>query len=168
MSPPRQPTLTNFPATLDSRVASIAREIAQDIRELNQILPDYGFTDIYDPDWQALYASRDFKRALAEATREWNGADSTPKRIRYKAQAAVEQAIPTLYDFVVSGGVPGPERVNAMKVLRDLSGIGTGAGGSGGEGGGFSITINIAKGHTVRADLAPRGRVIEGDAEEVP
>lgn len=147
---------------LDPTAASLARELAQDIRPVDSILPDYGFTGQNDSQWLELYRSADFQRLLAEAIREWNNADSTAKRLVAKAQAALEIQIVELHSIAMNDRVPYERRLEAIKITKDMAGLsGPARIGLGEQGGGFSITINVGE-KTMRADLTPQPKVIEG------
>lgn len=155
-------------AVLESWHASLAREIAQDIREVADVLGDYGFTGIEDPKWQRLQQSHDFIHLLIQATREWNAADSTPKRIRYKALASLEMVVAEMHVIAMTHQ-SAERRIEAAKFLKDLAGFGgnggIGAGNALEGSGGVSITINIGS-RTVQATVQPH-KVIDSTAEEV-
>lgn len=141
---PKPPVERQPPAVLDPLVAAIASEIAQDIHEVEDILTRFGFSGSADPKWIALKDSEDFKRALGEAIREWHAADSTPKRIKYKALAAVEASMPDLFAMVVDKNLPAGGRIDAHKQLSRLAGLGESAQhGGGGGGSGFTLNINL-------------------------
>lgn len=151
---------------LNPTLVALAREIAQDIREVNDILVDYGFDGAEDPRWRSIYESRDFKTALHNAVQEWNAADSTPKRVRYKAAASVEAALPALHAIMLNDAVAVTGRVEVFRQMSRLAGMADGAvprEGAGGGGSGFQLTINIGEGKGVTLRTAP---VIEGESEE--
>jgi hypothetical protein len=155
-------------ALFDASYASLAREIAQDIRLPADILPNYGFTGPDDPAWIALQKSHDFVHLLIQAAREWNAADSTAKRIRYKALASLELVIAEMHVIAITH-TSAERRIEAAKFIKDLAGFG-GNGGIGGTGalegsGGVSITINIGE-KVVRAQLS-QPKTIDSQAEEV-
>jgi hypothetical protein len=130
---------------LDPSAASLARELAQDIRPADAILADYGFSGSGDPLWQELCASAEFRRLLEQAQREWNAADTTKRRIQLKAQASLEASLPNLHALMVSERVDPADRVNATKVMRDLAGMALhpNAAGPGDGSGGLSVKIVI-------------------------
>lgn len=153
---------------LDGTYASLARELAQDIREPAEIIVDYGFSGLNDPAWKRLQQSHDFIHMLIQATREWNAADSTPKRIRYKALASLELLVAELHVIAMTHSNV-ERRLEAMKLVKSLAGFDS-TGGIGGAGAlndssGVSITINIGD-KTVSARLAP-SKIIDSDAEDV-
>ncbi len=154
------------PGVLDPSMASLARELAQDIRDPTEILADYGFVGSDSPEWLEISRSSDFKALLNEAVREWGAVDSTPKRIRFKALAALELEIADLHQIAATS-TSMEHRINAIKVMKDLAGF-TSTGGIGGanpldNSGGFSVTIVI--GDTTTKIALPISPIIEGQAE---
>lgn len=132
------------PGILEPTAAALARELAQDIRLVGDVLADYGFLSADDPRFMTLMETQTFQRLMREAAREWNNADSTKKRLRLKAQASLEVALPDLHALMVNERARADDRVNAAKFFKSLAGMDeTGAGGVNMDGGGFSITINI-------------------------
>lgn len=153
---------------VDGSYAALARELAQDIREAAEIIVDYGFTDLSDPRWKRLQQSHDFIHLLVLATREWNAADSTPKRIRYKALASLELVVAELHVIAMTH-TSTERRLEAMKMIKSLAGFdsvgGIGSGGALDGGSGVSITINIGD-KTVSARLSTP-KTVDSVAEEV-
>jgi hypothetical protein len=168
-APPELPPSAPSLALMDGSYAALAREIAQDIRDPVDILPDYGFTGPSDPNWQRLQKSHDFIGLLMQAAREWNAADSTSKRIRYKALASLELVVAEMHVIALTHS-SAERRIEAAKFIKSIAGF-DGGGGIGGRGapedgtGGVSITINIGP-KTVSAQLTPQ-KTIEGQAENV-
>lgn len=160
------PVLAPSAPLLDASMASLARELAQDIRPPEEILADYGFVGPSDPEWRKVCESKDFRELLAESVREWSAVDSTPKRIRFKALAALELEIAELHTIAATNAST-EHRINAIKVMKDLAGF-TSTGGIGGgnpldNSGGFSVTIVI--GDTTTKVTLPRTPIIEGQLE---
>lgn len=155
------------PSLLAPDTASLVRELAQDIRLPADILPDYGFSGIDDPKYLALANTPEFKTLLREAVKEWQTADSTPKRIRYKGLAALEMTIPELYVIAMTDK-SSANRLDAIKALRDIAGFGNNGinslGANGGGGSGTTFNINIGQ-RTIQAVIRPNN-TIEGTAEE--
>jgi hypothetical protein len=150
---------------LDPSAASLARELAQAIRPVESVLPDYGFSGLNDPLWIDFSATPEFKRMLEEAQREWNAADTTKRRIQMKAQTSVEMFLPELHRIVVDPVADRADRINAAKLMKSFAGMDVPAGGPGmgGEGGG-GVTVKIIIGsQTVTKDVA-RGPIIEHEA----
>ena len=159
------------PGFLDPSWTGLARELAQDIRPVEDILKDYGFTGPDDVTWLALMEQRSFGEAVAAAAKEWNAADSTPKRIRVKAQASLEMVLPDLHAMALNN--PSVQaKLDAMKLIKSLAGFdhngGVGGAAIVGDGGGsgFSITINVA-GQSTHVRVENRAPMIEGVVDGV-
>lgn len=153
---------------LDPSAASLARELALDIRPVEAILPDYGFTGLTDPLWLELAESPDFRRLLAEAQREWNAADTTKRRIQLKAQASVEMALTDIHNMIVGENVDHADRINAAKVMKSLAGLDTPPNGAAMDaGGGFSVKIVIGDQQVVKSISAAPTIEHEPDSTQV-
>lgn len=154
---------SQVPTILDPSFASMARELAQDIRQPDDILKDYGFDGPTDPRWLFLQKSADFRRLLVESVKEWNAADSTRRRIQLKSLVSLELTLPNLYSLINDLRTQPSVRIDGAKLLQSIAGLGGPARINEGEsGGGVSININFG-GNKVSVQKAP---VIEGSAEE--
>jgi hypothetical protein len=154
---------SQVPAILDPSFASMARELAQDIRPPDDILKDYGFNGPSDPKWLFLQKSADFRRLLAESAKEWNAADSTRRRVQLKSLVSLEMTLPNLHSLINDARTLPAVRIDGAKLLQSIAGLGGPARVSEGEGGGgVSININFG-GHSISVQKAP---IIEGSAEE--
>lgn len=159
-------SLASSNRVLDASVIALAREIAQGIYELDEILGRFGYDGPQDPRWLALKSNRTFDSYLRSAILEWEAADSTSRRVKVKAGAATEVLIPTMVAMASDPGTTSSARVDAAKWLSGLAGFReSGAAGDGGNV--FSLTINMGDGRQLsvagRAPAAaPSGPVIEG------
>lgn len=167
-SPPARvtkPVIEGIGGLLNANYVGLAREIAQGIIPIADLAVVYGFTGVADPKWLDVLAHPEFQRVLGEAVREWNSADGTAKRVRFKAAAAVEANLPVIHEIVNTGTVSAIQRVEAFRTLARLAGMGEGAGnpahGKGGSG--FSVTINIGGGQQVRLSHTPERPTLEGE-----
>lgn len=115
------------PSYLDASLVSLAREIAQGILPLDDILRNHGFDGAHDPLWHELRARQDFDALLRGAIQEWQAADSTPKRVKLKAAAATEVLIPTAVQMTSDVTVAASAKIEAMKWLSSLAGFRDGA-----------------------------------------
>lgn len=164
---------------LNATHVSLAREIAQGMTPMESMPRLYGYESTSDPRWIAVLEHPEFQRLLAEAVREWNSAEGTAKRIAYKARAAVESNIEVLHAGINDPTTPYVQKVEGMKMLSRLGGVGESAALAKGSGGaGFSVTINIEGGagrggEQVRLSAAPSPSslsspsIIEGDSFDV-
>lgn len=125
---------------LDATHISLAREIAQGILPLDDILRNYGYAGVGDRAWEALRTNPEFDALLRGAIQEWQAADSTPKRVKLKSAAATEVLIPTAVAMATNRDVAATARIEAMKWLSGLAGFRDGAQ-TQGPASGFSITF---------------------------
>lgn len=162
-------TLDDPPNFLDSGHIELARELAQNIRDPQEILKDHGFNGPEDPGWVALARSSAFSRAILEAQREWNAADSTRKRIQYKALAQVEMLLPVMHKLAFDSQTPAAMRVEAMRFIERCAGMDGGRGkGTNGDEGAGGVNIQIVIGSKTVSTKVPvrQGPVIEGESED--
>ena len=139
----------------------LAREIASDMRELNEVLALY---DVSDTQWEALQRSSRFQQLLKSASEEWNAVTNTPERVKLKSLAFVEEALPEFYARVHDGKETLSAKNEVLKTISRLAGIGGPVEGAiSGER--MVITINLGADHQLqfRSDVP----TIEGDYEEV-
>jgi hypothetical protein len=127
---------------LDASALSLAREIAQDIRDLEDILHSYGFSGSGDPRWLALKDSASFDAALRSMILEWQAADSTSRRVRVKASAATEVLLAPMAALAADPSAGASARVDAAKWIAGLAGFRDGPAVDG-TGPTFSLTINM-------------------------
>jgi hypothetical protein len=144
---------------LDPSLNGLAREIAQDIRPLEEILLDHGFSGLGDPRWTAISESPAFGAILAQSIEEWNSAKTTPQRIRMKAAAIVEQSLPAVFSIINDTTEKAADRIRMLEVIGRFAGVETEAK-TAHSGGGFSVSINIAPGN---GTPAMQVRVVGGD-----
>lgn len=147
---------------LDSSLAALAREIAMDIQDVSTILASHGMDAM---DLERLKQDPVFGRLLQAAVSEWNSAFSTAERIRLKAQAMVEESLPSLHEASIDTKIPLAQRVEALKFSAKLGALldeRNAVVGSKGGGGGFAVTINIGS-DSVKITQAPE--VIDVDGE---
>lgn len=166
-TPTNPPLLADPPEFLRPDTASLARELAQDIRPVDDVVKDYGYTGAHDPLFQAVLTTNDFRRFLEEAMREWNNADSTKKRIRLKAQAAMEEGLPRLFE-TFNNAIDPKDRIDAGKLLAKLAGFEDqqNPNAMGGESGGVKIVINIGT-RRVETNLPAQPKVIDPQGSPV-
>jgi len=130
---------------LDPSLGGLAREIAQDIRPLEEILLDYGFTGQNDPRWLAVRESPAFGTLLAQSIEEWNSAKTTRQRIRLKAAAIVEQSLPTVFTIINDTTEKAADRIRMLEVVGRFANIDAETK-TPQTNGGFAVTININPG----------------------
>lgn len=98
-------------------LASLARHIAQDILEIDQILQLH---KLDDATWEKIRTDTNFQQMLDEMILRWNGADSTKERIKVKAQTAIEALIEPLFLAAQDPDTPLSQRTEAIRQLARL------------------------------------------------
>ena len=120
--------------------ATLAREIAQDIFPVDQIVSLHRLEDV---EWQRIQQHPRFVAMLAEMQREWNSALNTRERVRIKAQTGLETMLEVFINDINDHSIPLAQRVEAGKFLAKLGELGEHAPGLGAGG---QININIITG----------------------
>lgn len=160
---------------LDPIWPSLAQEIAQDIHDLDTILTNHGFEQgSRDPRWAEVQVHPEFQRLLTTALAEWNKADSTTKRIRHKAAAAVEAMIPHIFQMAIDTNNGDTGRTKAMEILAKMAGVANEPqAAQGPAGGGFTLKINLSSGRRMNVinqqgetvGSEPSGQTIEVEVQ---
>lgn len=133
-------------------LAQLARDIAQDIYPLSQLLNKHGLTNLQ---YEFLLEHNEFfKRAIAQETKDWQSIASTEKRIRLQALAALEDKLPIIANRMGSAAEKLGDVVEAAKLVAKVAGVDTIPSGSGGGGAGFTITIDL--GADTRVTIGPQ------------
>jgi hypothetical protein len=118
--------------------ATLAREIAQDIFTVEQIVALHRLSD---EEWTQVQTHPRFLAMLTDMQREWNSAANTKERVRIKAATGLETTLETFISEINDTSIPLAQRVDAGKFLAKLGELDGSAAGSGVTGGG--VTINI-------------------------
>src|SRR5262245_54088141 len=138
--------------------ATLAREIAQDIFPVEQVVALHRLTD---DEWAQIQAHPKFISILGDMQREWNSAASTRERVKIKAQTGLESQLEVFINEISDARIPLTQRVEAGKFLARLGELdgATKAGGAFGE----RVQINIF----ANADSPSKPTVVI-DAQPVP
>jgi hypothetical protein len=134
--------------------ATLAREIAQDIFPLEQVIRLHNLSD---EEWLRISIHPKFVAILNDMQREWNSASNTAERIKVKSQAGLESQLEILIADCGDPSIPLSQRTEAYRMLArlgDLDGQGKVQVGEK-----FSITLNI--GTVVKAVDVKEPKVIE-------
>lgn len=133
--------------------ATLAREIAQDIFEVGDILALHRLSD---DEWAKISAHPRFVAMLGEMQRSWSSAENTAQRIKIKAQTGLETQLETYIRDIGDPDIPLSQRVEAGKFLARLGELdGAGKLGSA-EGGAFHITLNIGSAVPISLDATAK------------
>jgi hypothetical protein len=145
-------------------LARLARELAQDIFEPDQIRQAHSLTT---DQFEKILDDPGFQKMLREMVLDWQSASGTAERVRVKAATAVEVALDSFFQDVMDRSIPLPQRTDALKALMKLGELGEKEQALGPVGGGVSISINLG---TPGQGAPPKTVVIEGQAipEESP
>lgn len=130
-------------ATLDPALATLARELVSDIHPAEVVLRRHGYAGASDPAWQRLARNPGFTALLETLSREWHGLDSTQKRVRAKALASVELAIPDWHRQMTDRDTAGGVKADLAKLMVAVAGVGTPPPGSVTQGGAAGFRLNI-------------------------
>lgn len=99
----------------------LAREVAADIRELEDILKAY---DVSPSQWDALQRSPRFQNLLQSAISEWQSVKNTAERVKVKSMAFVEEALPEFYARVHDAKETLSSKNEVLKTISRLAGFG--------------------------------------------
>lgn len=140
----------------ETKLASLAREMAMAIRTYEAIFADYGI-DEYD--FYEISKNPFYQRARDEFALQWNAATSVHKRVELGSAASLELLLPTLAARAKSGTEPLQASNDVAKLLARAAGIGEPKPDRKDPGERFVITINLGddKPKTYDMALAPIG-----------
>jgi hypothetical protein len=151
-----------LPAMNMQLLAALAREVAMDIREVEDILPDYKLSQ---EQYTRLLTHPFYEKALQSAVIEWNSAISTHHRLKIEAAAALEHGLPKLHSRMVNPNESLPAAVEVGKLFAKIAGIGEQGQTAAGEK--FTISINLGSDTTTRTlDVTPRAEARAAPASE--
>ena len=128
----------------DLMLVRLAREIAMDHHELEEILKRYGI-DVLQ--WDRISKDKYFVSILQGEIVSWNESGNTHERSKLKAAAVIEEWLPEAHKMLHARGETLTARVGLAQLLAKIAGMGAAAmnveGGSMGER--FVININLGE-----------------------
>jgi hypothetical protein len=151
----------------ETKIRYLINEIAKDVVEIDEVLQHINVTR---DEYLRLSGTRAFKEALAVAQTEWQGATNTPKRVKLKAAAIVEELIMKIF-FVARDDKEEPlsSKVKALETIAKIGGLGAlepAVGTLGGAlGNTFNLQINYSEGKSEQLTIG--SQVIEGELPPV-
>lgn len=145
---------------LTSLKAQVAMELAAKLSDAKAIRERYG---ISDGQWEVLRRNPTFRTMVVEAIQNLQGDLNSAKRVKLKAGAALEDSVLTLYAMAHDPELPAAARIEAIKVIRDLSGFAAKEGGGQQAGPGFSININFSDNGANERNVTLEGKAIGTD-----
>lgn len=124
------------------KLLQIAREIAMDIRPIDEILKLH---DVDQMQWEALQTNPRFRAYIESEAAAWHGTLNTHERVKLKAAAMLEEWLPELNTRMHDRAESLNAKIEAGKLARDLAGFAKGGVGVEGAGEKFSVTINLGQ-----------------------
>jgi hypothetical protein len=121
--------------------ATLAREIAQDIFSVEQIVALHRLSD---DEWAQIQQHPRFIQMLSSMQRDWNSAGNTRERVKIKAQTGLESQLEVFINDINNPQIPLSQRVDAGRFLARLGELDGQHPSQSNIGGG--ITINIVTG----------------------
>ncbi|MCA6318119.1 hypothetical protein [Phenylobacterium sp.] len=150
---------------LDDRLfLQLAREIAMDLHPIEHVLKLHG---VSDEQWDSIASNPQFQRLLLTEKQDWESAKNTADRVRLKALAMVEEALPEMHARLHDPREGLNHKVELLKAVARFAGVGVTDAGNAGPGERFSVVINLGedKKVTIAKEVSPP--MIEVDAEEI-
>jgi uncharacterized protein YuzB (UPF0349 family) len=132
----------------DVQLIRLAREIAMDIRTIDQIL------DVLELDhatYEGICAMPQFQRYLRVALEEWNSALNTAERVKIKSLSFVEESLPEFYARAHDPKEGLAPKVELLKTIARFAGVG-GQVTSGTAPERMVVTINLGSDHQLRVE----------------
>lgn len=133
---------SSYSEITDDLLSKLAKEIASDYKDVDTILCEYGL----DPgDFSKIKDLPRFQVFLQNARIGWNSLENVEDRLKKRAAATLEEALPEFYGRIHDPKEPLAAKAAVGELLRKISGVGTAPpANAGGER--FSLTINMGSG----------------------
>jgi hypothetical protein len=142
-------------------IVKLAREIAMDLRPIEDILESLG---IGSSDWESIQGLPLFQDRLRVATEEWQAGMNTSERVRMKSLAFVEEALPEFFARAHDPKEGLAAKTEVLKTISKFAGIGGSVDGMG-NGERMVVTINLGADHQLKVEKNVTPQVIEGTAQ---
>ena len=124
----------------DQLLVRLAREIAMDHYELEEILKRYQINQLQ---WEHIKNDKYFASVLTNEIAEWNASNNTHERSKLKAAAVIEDWLPEAHKMLHARGETLSGRVALAQLLAKIAGMGLQTAVVEGGGGGERFVINI-------------------------
>lgn len=136
----------------------LAREIAMDIRPLEDILSAHG---IDHARWETIHSNPRFQALLRSEVESWQSATNTAERVKIKSLAFVEESLPEFFARAHDRREPLNSKVEVLKTVAKFAGVG-GSGVDGSVAGEkLMVTINLGADHSLKIEKEVPSKVIE-------
>jgi hypothetical protein len=141
-------------------IVRLAREIAMDIRGIDEILEIQG---VSKDNFEKIRATKEFERVLQNEVEAWNSATNTAERVRLKSLSFVEESLADFYSDAVNKNESLSARTEVLKTVARFAGIG-GSGVDGAiNGEKFFVTINLGADKTLKIEKDVTPKVIDAE-----
>lgn len=148
----------SLPDLTPAQMAKLAREVVIQIREIPDILPQFGITP---SQYDRLIQHPSYKRILEAISIDWNAATNTEARIKLNAAAILEDNLHVLGGRMGSDDEPLREVIEAGKLFSRLAGLaGDQESHVGGEGK-FVINIDLGQDTKLRFEKETGSKKVE-------
>lgn len=141
-------------------ILKLAREIAMDLRNIEDILESLA---VSSEDWETIQALPIFQDRLRSAVEEWQSGMNTSERIRMKSLSFIEEVLPELYARAHDAKEGLAAKMEVVKTVSKFAGIGGSVDGAA-NGERMVVTINLGADHQLKVEKNVTSQVIEGTA----
>ena len=131
-------------------VMAFIRDAAHNLYDIDVILKKHGLTK---QQYAAIQENKFFQNAFNDAVKEWNSPQSTEKRLRMEAAAALEDALPKVAARMHNTNEPLAAVVATAQLFAKMAGVGEEKN-QGNAAEKVSITINLGADEKLRYDSA--------------
>ncbi len=157
VTPPALPA----PQFSDVLYLKLAREIAMDLRPLENVLETHALTA---GEFTKITEIPRFQGYLWQAVEEWTSAINAQERVKLKSMSMVEESLPEFYARLHDPKESLMHKTELLKTISRFAGLG-GPVDAAGVGEKFVVTINMGADQKFRIerDVTPPGNQIEGE-----
>lgn len=148
----------------DQKLLVIAREVAMDIFDIDQILV---FTNTSADEYAQIKELPRFEAYLRSEMEAWNSALNTHERVKIKAASQIEFALPELNNRLHDANETLMSKVKLAELISKLAGMGAQNAQVNGESADrFTVTINLGEDRKLEISEKITHPVIEGEVVE--
>lgn len=149
----------------DGVMLKLAREVAMDILPLEEILE---INKISPDDWLMIKDHPHFNRLLGQELENWASALNTAERVKLKSMSFIEEALPEMYARIHDRSESLAAKVEMLKAVTKLAGMGGPVSVEGGFGERLVVNISLGADHKLKIEKEVTSKVIEGTATPTP
>jgi hypothetical protein len=139
----------------------LAREIAMDIRPLEDILSAHG---IDQSRWENIHSNPRFQALLRSEVESWESATNTAERVKIKSLAFVEESLPEFFARAHDRREPLNSKVEVLKTVAKFAGVGGSSVDGSVAGEKLMVTINLGADHSLKIEKDVTPQVIEHES----